>query len=62
MIRHGNEVGIQRRRLAPVACRAMDHPQQILGMTERRIGRHRLLAAGDFSGPPGPSWWGVRNP
>jgi ubiquinol-cytochrome c reductase iron-sulfur subunit len=20
----------------------------------------RLLAAGDFSGPPGPSWWGVR--
>jgi ubiquinol-cytochrome c reductase iron-sulfur subunit len=21
----------------------------------------RLLAAGDFSGPPGPSWWGVRN-
>jgi ubiquinol-cytochrome c reductase iron-sulfur subunit len=22
----------------------------------------RLLAGGDFSGPPGPSWWGVRNP
>jgi ubiquinol-cytochrome c reductase iron-sulfur subunit len=21
----------------------------------------RLLAAGDFSGPPGPAWWGVRN-
>jgi ubiquinol-cytochrome c reductase iron-sulfur subunit len=21
----------------------------------------KLLAAGDFSGPPGPSWWGVRN-
>jgi ubiquinol-cytochrome c reductase iron-sulfur subunit len=21
----------------------------------------RLLAAGDYSGPPGPSWWGVRN-
>jgi quinol---cytochrome c reductase iron-sulfur subunit len=21
----------------------------------------RLLAAGGFSGPPGPSWWGVRN-
>jgi ubiquinol-cytochrome c reductase iron-sulfur subunit len=20
-----------------------------------------LLAAGDFSGPPGPSWWGIRN-
>jgi ubiquinol-cytochrome c reductase iron-sulfur subunit len=26
------------------------------------IGRgRRLLAAGDFSGPPGPAWWGVRN-
>jgi len=25
------------------------------------IGRdRRLVAAGDFSGPPGPSWWGVR--
>jgi ubiquinol-cytochrome c reductase iron-sulfur subunit len=22
----------------------------------------RLVAAGDFSGPPGPAWWGVRNP
>jgi ubiquinol-cytochrome c reductase iron-sulfur subunit len=22
----------------------------------------RLVAAGGFSGPPGPSWWGVRNP
>jgi ubiquinol-cytochrome c reductase iron-sulfur subunit len=22
----------------------------------------RLVAGGDFSGPPGPSWWGVRNP
>jgi ubiquinol-cytochrome c reductase iron-sulfur subunit len=22
----------------------------------------RLLAAGGFSGPPGPSWWGVRSP
>ena len=21
---------------------------------------HTLRAAGDFSGPPGPSWWGVR--
>ena len=21
----------------------------------------RLVAAGDYSGPPGPSWWGVRN-
>jgi ubiquinol-cytochrome c reductase iron-sulfur subunit len=26
------------------------------------IGSDRLLlAAGDFSGPPGPAWWGVRN-
>ena len=21
----------------------------------------RLVAAGDYAGPPGPSWWGVRN-
>jgi ubiquinol-cytochrome c reductase iron-sulfur subunit len=24
-------------------------------------GERNLRAAGDYSGPPGPAWWGVRN-
>ena len=25
-------------------------------------GERNLRAAGDYSGPAGPAWWGVRNP
>jgi ubiquinol-cytochrome c reductase iron-sulfur subunit len=32
-------------------------PQLPLQIDDRR----RLVAAGDYAGPPGPAWWGVRN-